>query len=83
MSAIRDFLQQGKPGETLTSDGNGGLVWAGPMENESLADPAAWSETLRLLKMRGGDLPPSAPIGKKLSGPAALPHGAQSGRLSQ
>ena len=77
MSAIRDFLQLAKQGETLTPDGKGGLVWAGPMENESLADPAAWSETLRLLKKRGGDLPPSDPVCRNRR------NLRQSGRLSQ
>ena len=61
--AIRDFLQQGKPGQTLTPDGNGGLVWAGPMEQATAGDPLAWSETLRELKKRGVPMPPE-PMGQ-------------------
>ena len=69
MSAIRDFLQQGKPGQTLTPDGNGGLVWAGPMEQATAGDPLAWSETLRELKKRGVPMPPPDPAGRNLSDP--------------
>ena len=66
MSAIRDFLQQGKPGETLTPDGMGGYVWAGPLELTAAGDPLAWAETLRELKRQGVPMPPPDPVGHSL-----------------
>lgn len=69
MSAIRDFLQQGNPGETLCAIEPGAYVWAGPMENPSAADPDAWSETLRELTAKGVPMPPPAPAGRNLSDP--------------
>lgn len=61
--AIRDFLQLAKPGETLTPDGMGGYVWAGPMEQATAGDPLAWSETLRQLRKQGRPMPPE-PMGR-------------------